>query len=195
MAFSYQEFSTTPAGVVAAVKAAILTSSNWSNPTGQVVQCTAQNSATMALDLVGGGAADNQRLRTMAYRLFSGGVGTNGIQRSLYWNRTAGNAAEPLRCRIAAGNTLLYIEIEGGRAGEIGADSASAGSYRSCIFLAQITPYFGADTIPSIAFGGSSAYQGYESNAGAIGRLSRKPYSSGDLATFSRAAALPNWHT
>lgn len=166
MAFTYSEFTTTPAGVVAAVKAAILASSNWSNPTGQVVQATAQNGATMALDLVGGGAADNQRIRTLAWRLFSGGVGTHSVQRSLYWNRTAGASTTTLRCRVAAGNTLLYIEIEGPRGGEASADSVTFGSYRQCIFLAQITPYLGSDTIPAIAFGGSSAYQGYESIAG-----------------------------
>ena len=143
MAFIYSEFTTTPAGVVAAVKAAILTSSNYSNPTGQVVQCTAQNGATIALDLVGGGAADNQRMRTLAWRLFSGGVGTNSVNRTFYWNRIGNATTSTLRCRVAAGNTLLYIEIEGPRAGEANADSNTQGSYRQCIFISQITPYLG----------------------------------------------------
>src|SRR6478609_2227318 len=118
MAFTYQEFTSTPATIIADIKTKVLLSSNWSNPTGQVLQCTAANGATMALDLVGGGAADNQRIRTMAYRLFSGGVGTNGVQRSLYWNRVGNITTAILRVRIFAGNTLLYIEIEGPRAGE-----------------------------------------------------------------------------
>ena len=168
MAFIYSEFTTTPAGVVAAVKAAVLTSSNWSNPTGQVLQCTAQNGATMALDLVGGGAADNQRLRTTAYRLFSGGVGTNGVNRTFYWNRLGNATTSTLRCRVSAGNTLLYIEIEGPRAGEANADSNTQGSYRQCVFLSQITPYLGSDSIPSICFGGTGSYHGYEGVSGVL---------------------------
>jgi hypothetical protein len=166
MAFTYQEFTSTPATIIADLKTKIVLSSNWTVPTGNVVQCTAANGATMALDLTGGGAADNQRIRTMAYRLFSGGVGTNGVQRSLYWNRVAPASSATLRVRVFAGNTLLYIEIEGPRAGEAGADSTTFGSYRQSIWLAQITPYHGADTIPCVAFGGTSSYHGYESIVG-----------------------------
>lgn len=199
MAFTYSEFVSTPAGIVAAVKAAILASSNWSNPTGQVVQCTAANGATMALDLIGGGAADNQRIRTLAWRLYSGGVGTNSIQRSLYWARTAGTSGMTLRCRVAAGNTLLYIEIEGPRAGETSADSSTGGSFRQCIFLAQITPYLGSDTIPAIAFGGSSSYHGNESITFSVpnsvvtyvsrNQADNAPWVSGRLATLQ----FPIW--
>jgi hypothetical protein len=101
-------------------------------------------------------------MRTVAWRLFSGGVGTNSVQRSLYWTRIGNISTSTLRCRVAAGNTVLYIEVEGPRAGETAADSSSNGSYRQCLFLAQVTPYLGSDTIPAICFGGTTSYPGYE---------------------------------
>lgn len=199
MAFTYQEFTSTPATIVADIKTKVLLSSNWSNPTGQVLQCTAANGANMALDLVGGGAADNQRLRTMAYRLFSGGVGTNGVQRTIYWNRVGNITTAILRVRIFAGNTLLYIEIEGPRAGEPSADSSTFGSYRQCLFLAQVTPYHGGDTVPCVVFGGTSSYHGYESPAATapnsnIVYVSRNQIDTGSWVSARLATlTLPVW--
>ena len=117
-----------------------------------------------------------------AYRLFSGGVGTNGVNRTFYWNRLGNATTSTLRCRVAAGNTLLYIEIEGPRAGEANADSNTQGSYRQCVFLSQITPYLGSDSIPSICFGGSGSYHGYEGVSG-VSRTRRWPTSAATSST------------
>jgi len=169
MAATYSEFDTTPAGVVAAVKAAILASSDYSNPTGQVVQATAASGATIALDLVGGGAADNQRLRTKAWRVFSAGSGTDGYQRTLYWCASGNNAAAPLHCKVAASTTLLYIEIEGPRGGETAADNVTWGSQRQNVFIADVTPYMAADVTPCVVYGGSTSTQGTETANGTAG--------------------------
>lgn len=162
MAHVYSEFDSTPATIIADIKTKILLSSDWSNPTGQTVSCTAANGAQMALDLIGGGAADNTRIRPKAWRVFAAGTGTDGWQRSLYWTNASNATTTPLHCKVAAGNTLLYIEIEGPRGGELNNDNVTWGSIKQSVWLAQMTAYLTADVTPAIVFGGSSSYNGSE---------------------------------
>lgn len=159
MTWAYSEFDSTPATIVADIKAKILLSTDWSNPTGQVVQATSALGAQMVMDLNPTGAtADNQRIRPKVWRAFSGGTGTDSVQRSLYWNQSGNNSAAQLHCKVSAGNTLLYIEIEGPRPGETAVDQVTYGSLRQCLFLSQITPYLVADVTPAVFFGGSTSY-------------------------------------
>jgi hypothetical protein len=158
MGFTYAEFDTTIVNVVADLKTKILVSSDYSNPSGQVLKATTPLGATIAVDLVGGGAVDTQALRPTFWRLWSGS-GTDALAgRFLYWKRSAGGTtANPLHCKVAAGPTLLYIEIEGPRFNEAGADSVSYGSLRQCLCVAQLTPYFAGDAVPAVAVLGSTA--------------------------------------
>jgi hypothetical protein len=165
MAFVLSEFTSTPANIVADIKTKVLLSSDWSNPTGSVLQATTPLGATMAVDLVGGGAADNLHMKPKFWRLFSAGSGTDAYQRYIYWSRNGNSisSSSTLHVRVTAGSTLLYVEIEGPQAGESGAD-ASQGSWRQAFFIAQMTPYFVGDTVPAVVAGGSG-YTNNESQA------------------------------
>ena len=61
MAFAYSVFDTTPANLVADLKTKILLSSDWSNPSGNVVKCTTPLGGVMAIDLQGSSVPSNQR--------------------------------------------------------------------------------------------------------------------------------------
>lgn len=156
MALAYSVFTTTPTDIVADLKTKILLSSDWSNPTGNVVQCTTTRGATMAVKL-DGAAADNNKAQLEVYRLFSGGVGTDAITRYLTYKGASGNSAEVIRCIVSAGKEHLFISVEGPRAGETYADSATLGSLLSTFALADIVPYYSGDTVAAVACVGNPA--------------------------------------
>lgn len=166
MAFTYQNFDTTPANLVADLKAKILLSSDWSNPSANVVKATTPLGATMAIDLAGSTAPTTQSLSApYIYRLFSGAAGTDQLAGlALWWkiNNTGATTTVPLHVTVVAGNTLLWISIEGPRLGENFADNTN-GSTRQTLAISQLTPYFAADTTPQVVAIGSTSYNGYNS--------------------------------
>ena len=171
MGLVYSEFDTTVANLVADLKAKILLSSDYSNPTGQVVKATTPLGAQIVCDLIGGGSPGTAGFTPTFWRLWTGtpGAGTDQLSgRWLYWKRTGtGSTANPLHCRVAAGPTLLYIEIEGPRAAEAGADSTTWGSQRQCVCVAQLTPYFAGDTTPAVVVMGSTSTIGFNQTTSA----------------------------
>lgn len=161
MGFIYSEFDTTAANFATDCRTKILTSSDYSNPAGTVVKATTPLGATIAVDLAGA-AASTQTINTYAYRLWTGGAGT-GVDvvtgRITVFKRAAGGTtANVLHVRVAAGPTLLYIDIEGPRAAEANTDSATYGSQRQVFCVAQLTPYMAGDTIPAVVLMGSTSY-------------------------------------
>lgn len=171
MAHVYVEFDTTPGGLVAALKTNILTSSEWSNPTGNVLKATSTLGAQMVIDLTGGGAVETFRMRPLFWRAHNGTTGTDSHQRTIYWSRNSNGGSgnitttSPIHVRLAAGPTLLYFDIEGPRVGEQGYDNNILGCRRQFLFISQITPYFGTDTVPAVVVGGCSSYPGYENQS------------------------------
>lgn len=158
MAFAYSVFDTTPANLVADLKTKILLSSDWSNPSGNVVKCTTPLGATMAIDLAGAAAVNTQTWTPYIYRTYATSSGVDqltGYGITFKAQNTGTTTTIPLHVTLSAGNTLLYVQIEGPRAGETGADT-SYGSIRQTIALSQITPYFAGDAVPQVAFMGGS---------------------------------------
>jgi hypothetical protein len=151
VATTFSTFDTTPAGAVAAIKAAILASTDWSNPAGDRVVCTTTRGASMVVDLADA-AAIATRLQFGVYR--TTGL-ADKIIRYLQWRGSGGATSDPLHCVVSAGKEHLYIAVEGPRAGEVNPETA-AGSYKPILFLCDLVPYFASDTVPAVVCGGST---------------------------------------
>lgn len=203
MPFTYQEFDTTASALVADLKTKILLSSDYSNPTGNVVVATTPLGAKIAVKL-----DDITPTVTKAgfapYRGWSGVTGTDILQgRYTYYKRSSGGttAGTPLHVRVSAGTTLLYIDIEGPRASETNTDSATYGSYRNVFAVSQITPYFTTtplDSIPAVALIASSAYTGNDSvNMSALSTLTHISRNMADTSSWVEGhlevLSFPQW--
>jgi hypothetical protein len=170
MAFTYQVFDSLPSTLVADLKAKILLSSDYSNPSGNVVKATTPLGATIAIDLTGSGAPTVQAWQPLVWRTYATSSGTDQLPAgyTLWWKAVTSGAlgTVPLHVTLYAGNTLLYVSIEGPRYNESFADG-TMGSLKQSIFISQLTPYHVADTTPTVVFGGSNSFPGYSSATGA----------------------------
>lgn len=176
MAFAYSVFDTTPANLIADLKTKILLSSDWSNPSGNVVKCTTPLGATMAIDLTGSTVPTTLGFGApYIWRQYATSSGTDRLDGYGWWWKTQNTGATttiPLHVTVSAGNTLLWITVEGPRAGEAFADNATYGSFRQTVAIAQLTPYFAADTTPQVVVISSGAYTGVTGPNQAIGPMS-----------------------
>jgi hypothetical protein len=175
MATTFSMFDTTPAGAVAAIKAAILTSSDWSNPAGDRVVCTTTRGAAMVVDLADA-AATAVRLQFGVYR--TTGL-ADKIVRYAQWRASGGATSDPLHVVVSAGKEHLFITVEGPRAGEANPVDTSNGSYRPLFFLCDLVPYFAADAVPAVVCGGSSVASVPTSATGLTVHTSRNAVNSG----------------
>ena len=151
---TYREFTTTPANLWNDLREAVLTSSEWSNPSGTLLCASANNGAQMNFDLVGGASIASNRIAATFWRSRNPATGVlgNSLPRELHWSRATDATLtlnSPIHVRVAAGGGLFYLDIEGPREGEAG---ASAGSLRNYLFAAPIQPYFDQDQ-PAVAVG------------------------------------------
>lgn len=167
MAFTYAEFNSTPANLIADLKAKILASTDYTNPTGNVVLATTPLGAKIAVNL-SDATPTTQYAGFSAWRDYTGTTGTDVFQgRYLYYKRNnTGTTANSIHVRVAAGNTLLYVDIEGPYSSEPNTDNTNYGSFRQMFAVAQVTPYFTTtpnDTVPAVAVLGSASYNGYSS--------------------------------
>jgi hypothetical protein len=142
MAIAFSAFDSTPATVVADIKAAILTSTDWTNPAGDRVLATTTRGADMVVDLADA-AADAQNMQLGVYRT---AALADKVVRYVAWRDSGGATSDTLHCRVSAGKEHLYFDVEGPRAGETNAVSATMGSYRALFFLGDLIPYHASDT-------------------------------------------------
>ncbi|HEY1292925.1 MAG TPA: hypothetical protein VGJ60_07600 [Chloroflexota bacterium] len=148
----FAEFNSTPANIVADMKARILNSSNWANisgGTGNVMQAVTSRGAQMNVDLADA-AATAQRMQLGVYRSYSAGSGTDKLTRYLCWHSVTGATTDTIHAMVSAGQDHLLMSIEGPRAGETNADSASLGSMRQVFFLGDVVPYFAGEPNPIV---------------------------------------------
>jgi hypothetical protein len=113
MAVTFAQFDTTPAGAVAAIKAAILASTDWSNPAGDRVICTTTRGAAMVVDLADAAAS----VATLQFGVYRTTGLADKIIRYLRWRVSGGATSDPLHCAVSAGKDHLFITVEGPRAG------------------------------------------------------------------------------
>lgn len=153
MATAFSTFDTTPAGAVAAIKAAILASADWTNPAGDRVQATTTRGAAMVVDLADA-AATAVRLQFGVYRT---AALADKVIRYLQWRSSGGATTDPLHCVVSAGKEHLFITVEGPRAGEVNPADAAYGSFRPGFFVCDVVPYFASDAVPAVACGGTTS--------------------------------------
>jgi hypothetical protein len=142
----FYQFDSTPANVVADIKTNILLSSDWSNPAGQRVLCTTTRGADMCVDLADS-AATATGMTLAAYRTSGLADKTN---RYIAWRGSGGATSDTVHVMLSVGKEHLFIAVEGPRAGETNAVSATNGSCRQPFFIGDIVPYFAADTVATV---------------------------------------------
>lgn len=121
---------------------------------GSFVKATTTRGAQMVVDLAGT-TPDTLKVQPIVYVTHDGTTAGNSIQRYVIFKRFTGSAATILHCRVSAGKEWLYLDVEGPRGGETNAD-ATAGSYRSPLYLGDVVPYDAGDTTPAVVLVGGS---------------------------------------
>jgi hypothetical protein len=153
MAFSYTEFTTTPTNLTADLKTNILLSNDWSNPTANVVKATTTRGAELVVDLAKS-AATAIRLGLSVWRVWTGsgpGTGTDEFSTSfLTWRNSGGATSDTLYCVVSVSKEHVYISVEGPKAGDTNAISATTGSALCSFYLGDVVPYHGGDTTPTV---------------------------------------------
>lgn len=123
-----------------------------------VLKATTTRGADMIVDLTYAHyTVLNTGLNMAVYRAYSGtglGTPTDISQRWLYWKNSAATAAAPIHCTVSVSKDHLFIQLEGPRENETGADSATLGSSKNYFFMDDLVPYFVGDTVPAIVAGG-----------------------------------------
>jgi hypothetical protein len=151
----YDEFTTTQANLLTAIRTAILTSTDWSQPNAagnpNLLKAVTTRGANMVVDL-NSQAVNNRRMVIGCYTDHDGTTGQSKTERSLWWKELdTGDATKTLRVIVAAGKEHLLIIVEGPRGGEAGADEATYGSMKNYFFMCDIVPYFDTvDVTPAV---------------------------------------------
>lgn len=150
MATAYTVFDSTPATVVADIKAKILLSSDWTNITGNIVKATTTRGAQMVVDLADA-AANSNRMQLAVYRTHDGTTGVDKLTRYITYNNQTPATSTVLHCMVSAGKEHLVITVMGPRVGETGAQEISTyGSPKASLALCDIVPYHASDTTPAV---------------------------------------------
>lgn len=159
MAVIYSEFDTTPATAAADIKTKILTSTDWASLTGtgltSAVKATTPRGAQMVVDFADV-AVTAIRMQMAVYRTHDGTTGVDKVNRFITVRDSGGATSDPWHVVVSAGPQHLYVSIEGPRNGETNVNLAATGSVKQSLYLGDITPYFGGDTIPAVCCIGAS---------------------------------------
>lgn len=159
MGTSSGEFNVTGANLLSTLQTLILGSTDWARPNSGVLptlfKCTTTRGAQMAIDL-NTTAVDLNKMSLTAYRTHDGTTAVDPTVSFIRHKRTTGGAfaTNTYHGFVSAGKEHFFLYIEGPRAGETGADSATYGSLRNYVFLNDLVPYHAADTTPAVVLGG-----------------------------------------
>lgn len=122
----------------------------------EVLKATTTRGADMIVDIHGALMSTFQTTFTV-WRAHTGTVGTDSLNRFMYWRPSAGALTNPLHCVVSASKEHLFISIEGPRAYETNPVSTTAGSDRQYFFINDLVPYHVGDTTPVVVTGGGQA--------------------------------------
>lgn len=159
----------------------------------EILQSTTTRGAKMIVDLTDGAPLLNALVMGV-WQDHDGTTGTNKSSRWCYFraNTTAITQAMQVHVAVSASKEHLFVSLEGPRAAESLATSATVGSARNYFFMDDVIPYFPVvDTNPVCYAGGAStAIAGASvSNNSHLGNLSRNyanssPWAQGILQTL-----------
>lgn len=158
MAVKYTEASTTGANLLTDINTAILLSSEWARPNSgtfpTLYKATSANGAQMCVDIATIAPLIYQTGVTF-YRTHDGTTAVDSKVGNLRYKRlTTGTfSSTTFRFIVSAGPEHLFLMIEGPRAGETNADTATSGSMGNYIFISSLIPYNPEDTIPAVVIG------------------------------------------
>jgi hypothetical protein len=120
----------------------------------EILKAMTTRGAAMILDLTDG-FAESHNLNMAVWQSHDGTTGSGRSPRWLYWRSAAGVLNQQLHVIVSASKEHLFISVEGPRANEIGATSATLGSLRSYFFFDDVIPYHATDTTPVVFAGGA----------------------------------------
>lgn len=148
MAFTYSEFTTTPSGLVAALKSAITASADWSNITGDIVKAVTTRGAQLVVNLNKSAVSSAHQPISM-WRTHDGSTGVDELTPYyLKWRSSGGATSDTLYVTVSASKEHLTIVVEGPRAGDTNATDATNGSPSMVFHIGDLVPYHAGDTIP-----------------------------------------------
>lgn len=189
MALSFQEWTSTPTNFVSDLKTKILTSTDWANPSGDIVQATTTRGANLAINLSKASATNYKA----TFEIYRSGTSTDPITRYFNYTRSGSSSSSVLHCTLSVWKEGLYLYVEGPRVGETGVDDATYGSIGSSFALVDIVPYHTADTEETVCCVGStdSANGGSEQFHCHVGRNvdATRVWDSAYLASVDRVTA------
>jgi hypothetical protein len=155
-----------------------------------ILRSTTTRGAQMIFDLVDG-PVKLTGLSLAAWRTHDGTTGVDRTSRWLYYrtNTTSATWGMPLHVVISASKEHVFVSVEGPRANEVGASSATVGSVRNYFFMDDVVPYHASDTNPIVFAGGMTADSAVASaaNNSHQGNFSR---NFGNTGSWSVAKAL-----
>lgn len=118
------------------------------NTAGYLLKSTTTRGAQMVIDLFAG-LDMNHALRVDVYRTHDGTTGVDRVSRILNWVATSyATATDPVHVVVSAGKEHVWIRLEGSRWGE--ATSTNYNGSIGGLFLGDLVPYFGTDTVPAV---------------------------------------------
>jgi hypothetical protein len=146
MATAFTTGASVITSLVADLKAAVLSCTDYANPAGQRVVATTTRGADIVVDLADAAAAAG-KLTLGVYRT---SALADKLTRYLYWRPSGGATSDTVHWAVSAGKEHLYFHVEGPQAGETNAADATDGSAKQAFFIGDIAPYFAADTVPAV---------------------------------------------
>lgn len=157
-------------------------------PLSEVLKATTTRGAEMIVDLAES-SVHAQALVMAAWRAHDGTTGTDKTQRWMYHRAATATATTiPLHCIVSASKEHLFVSVEGPRANEPGASSATVGSVRNYFFFDDVVPYHASDTNPVVFAGGMMAGS---QGASAVNNSHQGHFSRNYANTASWSVAKP----
>jgi hypothetical protein len=193
MALTHATWTTTPTNFVSDLKTKILVSTDWANPSGNIVQATTTRGANLAIDLAGAAATAYKA----TFTVFRSGTSTDPITRYLNYTGAGNSTSAVLRCTMTAWKEGIVLNVEGPRPGETGADSATYGSIANTFALVDLVPYHAGDTeetVVCVSQASSTNGTGQELNVW-VGRdaAATRVWEDARLLSVSAPSTLIKW--
>lgn len=157
----------------------------------EAYKATTTRGATMMFDLADGPISTTTSLQITAYSEDLGGLAQNNPRMGTRYLTFKGANSGAVTTNfvywtVSVSKEHVFIMLEGPRAGETGADSASYGSVRTYMYMSDLVPYFSSGVDPTpVAVLGMSGDATYKTTTG--------PYSHKPAVTRN-IAGNKNWN-
>lgn len=156
----YSEFDSTPATLLADIRAVLITCASVSRPNAgaepDTYKITTTDGADMVFDL-NDAAVDAQKMTIGVYKSYDGATFVDKTQKYLNWRPTGGATTNPIHVVVSVSKEHVFIGVEGPRGPETGA-VGSQGSYRSYFAMSALIKYHAGDIATAVVMGQNGNY-------------------------------------